>query len=111
MGVLGLRGLHSQVFDGNNMNFFAEMLRPVSDGPFAKAPDLERATDIVALQGVARQERIVRQLSEYAEEFLPVPFRSCREHVQDSVVHGVFVGRYHRPSAESRSCNCCSSLS
>ncbi len=56
------------MFDGEDMNHVGEMLRRISDAPFTEAPDLKRTANVVALHGVARQERIVSQFGEDAKE-------------------------------------------
>ena len=80
--------------------------RPVGRGPFAKALYVERSAHVVSLDGITLLERVVRQLLKDAEESLAVLLGGGRKHFEDAVIDCVFVGRDHRPWAESLSCNC-----
>ena len=87
-----LRGLNesgAQMFDRNDMNNVAQVFGPVSDSPLAEALDLERTPNVVGLHAVPAQERIVRQLGEYAEKPFSLSFRGDREDLQDRVIHGI----------------------
>ena len=64
------------MLEGDDVNLVPEMFRPIGNRSFAEAFDLERTPNVVALDCVARQKRIVHQLREDAKEFLPLSFRS-----------------------------------
>ena len=77
------------MFERNDMNNVAQVFGPISDSPLAEALDLERTPNVVGLHAVPAQERIVRQLGEYAEKPFSLSFRRDREDLQDRVIHGI----------------------
>ena len=92
------------MLNGEDVNFFGDVLGPVNDRPLAEPFYFTRTTFMIVLDGITGQEGILGQRLEDAQQAFALAFGKGGEGVQHRVINGVaIVGHRYFPSAESLS--------